>query len=710
MGKLKKVMAVIIVLSAVTAWAQGSDNIFKAIMSADTPTLKMLLEKNPKLLEMKNKAGLTPLNFACINGDLDVFSFLVEAGADITAGDNENSKPIHNAAASGCIDVVDFFLDKGVDIDITDDNGMTCLLFAASRQRWNLLENLVKKGADINAQSNNGFSPLLLSVIRRSMSSIKLLLENGADVNGRSPDGKTPLHTAAAYGYANILNLLIDNGAKIDIKCLEGETPLSIAVNPNTISAATILIEKGANVNNRSINNVTPLHNAAGRGSLNIVKLLIDNGAVLELLDQWKRTPLSVASSENIEIVKYLISKGAKVNPPYKNIRTPLINAVHRGKNDIAKLLIEKGANINAANEDGMTSLHTAVKQGDMEIAELLVSAGAQINIQEIRFGRTEVHTAAINGNTEMVEMLIAIGGKTETKDKKGLTPLDYALYHQFKDVAYQLSGKNKGEGDKVFNKPSLLHSPLKDKEAVVWHLGHSGWAIKTKNNLLIFDYFEMPDRIVPKFAALASGFINPEELKDQKVTVFSTHAHGDHYQDSIFEWKDTIPNIEYVLGHTAPGKRYKYTYIGPRSKKSVNGMKISTIRSNDEGVGFLVIADGLTIFHAGDHASGKNETEKSYKAEIEFLAKANLDIDLAFFPIVGCGIGDPDRVKQGVHYAMKTLKPRLSIPMHGGTATHRYQDFVEKMRSLEPSVKMKCAINMGDRFTYRGATKVIDL
>ena len=28
----------------------------------------------------------------------------------------------------------------------------------------------------------------------------------------------------------------------------------------------------------------------------------------------------------------------------------------------------------------------------------------------------------------------------------------------------------------------------LREKEAVIWYLGHSGWAIKTVNHFLIFD------------------------------------------------------------------------------------------------------------------------------------------------------------------------------------------------------------------------------
>lgn len=30
----------------------------------------------------------------------------------------------------------------------------------------------------------------------------------------------------------------------------------------------------------------------------------------------------------------------------------------------------------------------------------------------------------------------------------------------------------------------------LREKEAIVWYMGHSGWAIQTKSRFLVFDYW----------------------------------------------------------------------------------------------------------------------------------------------------------------------------------------------------------------------------
>ena len=52
------------------------------------------------------------------------------------------------------------------------------------------------------------------------------------------------------------------------------------------------------------------------------------------------------------------------------------------------------------------------------------------------------------------------------------------------------------------------LGEPLAAGQAVVWYLGHSGWAVKTRNHLLVFDYWKSD--AAPDEPALANGAIQP--------------------------------------------------------------------------------------------------------------------------------------------------------------------------------------------------------
>ncbi len=182
------------------------------------------------------------------------------------------------------------------------------------------------------------------------------------------------------------------------------------------------------------------------------------------------------------------------------------------------------------------------------------------------------------------------------------------------------------------------LSEPLAAGQAVVWYLGHSGWAVKTQKHLLIFDYWK--NAALPDEPGLANGTINPLELRDLDVTVFASHAHSDHYMPEIFTWKKIIPKITYIMGFKAENAE-GYTLLPNREKKELNGLEIIPIESNDSGQGYFIKVDGVTIFHPGDHANRQRDFSGPFKKEIDFLADQGLKADILFAPVSGCGFGD---------------------------------------------------------------------
>jgi L-ascorbate metabolism protein UlaG (beta-lactamase superfamily) len=86
------------------------------------------------------------------------------------------------------------------------------------------------------------------------------------------------------------------------------------------------------------------------------------------------------------------------------------------------------------------------------------------------------------------------------------------------------------------FTDSPYLKEALNDGEAYIWYLGHTGWAVKTKNHLLIFDYVWVPrSSDIPENPSLSDGYIDPAEIKDCSVFVFVSHSHGDHFDPAIF-------------------------------------------------------------------------------------------------------------------------------------------------------------------------------
>ena len=249
-----------------------------------------------------------------------------------------------------------------------------------------------------------------------------------------------------------------------------------------------------------------------------------------------------------------------------------------------------------------------------------------------------------------------------------------------------------------------LLSRSLTDSEAYIWYLHNSGWAIKTRNHFLIFDYIgtDAPSGNL----SLSNGQINAKEIGAQRVIVFVTHQHQDHYSSQIFEWEKNVKQIAYVFGWPVE-RQGNYTVMNPRESKTVNGAEIFTIKSTDLGVGFLVKVDGLTIFHAGDHALWHTLFKKAYEDEINYIAAVAPMIDLAFVPVTTgfrANCKPSDSVTEGALYAIEVLKPKVAFPMHVicDGMLHLYGEFAELAKKRPVGSNVLAAEASGIAFHYK--------
>ena len=109
-----------------------------------------------------------------------------------------------------------------------------------------------------------------------------------------------------------------------------------------------------------------------------------------------------------------------------------------------------------------------------------------------------------------------------------------------------------------------------------------------------------------------------------------------------------------------------------PASEDQSN-IKVRAFRSTDEGVAFLIEADGKVLYHGGDlnhwYWEGEDQNwnrsmEEKYTRQIERLAEtlAERSVDAAFLPL------DPrqeDAFYLGFHEFMEKIKVRFAFPMH---------------------------------------------
>jgi len=173
----------------------------------------------------------------------------------------------------------------------------------------------------LNAPDDEGMTPLHLAALGRNAELVKALLARGAEIDARDATERTPLHYAAMGGDADTVRLLLNAGANVNVRDVRGETPLHIAGRRMRAAAAELLLDAGADVNTRNSAGETPL------------MLAVDQGEDAPELDAAIR-----------DVAAVLIARGADVNLPASDRRTPLGRAQLRQHDLTAELLTGAGA------------------------------------------------------------------------------------------------------------------------------------------------------------------------------------------------------------------------------------------------------------------------------------------------------------------------------------------------------------------------------
>lgn len=88
---------------------------------------------------------------------------------------------------------------------------------------------------------------------------------------------------------------------------------------------------------------------------------------------------------DNIDVVKYLIEKGANLNISINtfNGAFPLVIACIKGNLEIIKLLIESGAEFNNCDGNGYTPLDHCVIRGFYNCSQYLISKGFRLKSED---------------------------------------------------------------------------------------------------------------------------------------------------------------------------------------------------------------------------------------------------------------------------------------------------------------------------------------
>lgn len=237
----------------------------------------------------------------------------------------------------------------------------------------------------------------------------------------------------------------------------------------------------------------------------------------------------------------------------------------------------------------------------------------------------------------------------------------------------------------------TLLTRKLDEGEAIVWYLYHSGWAVKTMSNFMIFDYWDA--RTKPAHPSLSKGFINSDELEGLNVSVIVSHRHGDHYDPVVLEWENDLEQIKYIFGWKALEDPNHHYFHEEREHRQLGGINIYNVHHTFDNIpesAFLIEVDGVTLYFAGDHGHRHGEKNPIFKGNIDYLAGLGKEVDLFFTH----GFG-------GVDYSIDQLKPTIIFPMHDGGRERQYKKFADRYAGKWNTSKIIAASQPGDCFFF---------
>ncbi len=703
-------LTAILSLSAITTAAE----VHQAITDGNTELAKKLIEMDRGLLEEPDDDGYTPLLTAASEGQLELIQYLLEKGANRAASNLRGSDAMTLAVYSGHLDLTKYLMSEGFAIDQPNPRGFTPFLFACYMGHVDLAQLLLDSGADLLVRDSSwGGAAVHWTANHGTVEVMQLLVEKGLSL--AEPclrDSSPPILWAANGGNNDVLEMILASGISADTPMPNGWTPLLNACNAGHLETAQMLLEAGANPSLADTSGTLPINSVIDAGSLDFVKLLVEHGADPTEADVHGNTPLLMAALRGHEdLADYLISAGCDINRANDIGYTPLLWGVTSGNLDLLDLLIDSGADLNHTDDDGHSAVWNAMTSGSKDAALMLLEAGARCGAALPASGLTPLHLAAIKGSSELATRLLQTGAVVNAIDIDDHTPLYYSARYGHSNVSDVLIEAGGAAADLIENYgfSPLVAEQVPEGQAEMWYLGHCGFAVKTASQVMVFDYWT--HGLEPDQPLLANGHVNPTEFGDLPVTVFVTHDHQDHLDSAIFSWAELLPDITYVSGcrfEDSPMFRdsgYQgpaYEYIGPREQRTINGIDVTTIASNDGGVGFLAKVDGLELYHAGDHAGWNQGERDGFVSEIDFLAEHVSALDMAFVNVTGCHTGDTIALAEATCYTLERLKPRMWIPTHGLDREHVYQTFADKIARMGYNTEALCAKQRGDHFCYR--------
>lgn len=400
---------------------------------------------------------------------------LTQKGNDVNKITHDSRTYVYWAASRGNLEIVEYLLGKGAKTDLQDSHGASPMGFAAGAGQTNtkIYDAFLKAGADIKVLNPDGANLLLISIANdKDLVLTNYFVSKGLSLQSTDAAGNTAFNYVARTGNTALMSSLLEKGVKYTDNAMimaaqgtrgatttlatyqfleklkikptavnkNGETVLHIlSRKANQAEIITYFLSKGVNANQRDADGNTAFMNAAAANKdTATIMLLLPDPKNINQVNKKGMSPLAMAiRSNNADIAKFLLAKGADVNAvdaEGNNLAYYLVQSYDGRRAEEfdakARVLQEKGFSLAAPQKNGNTLYHLAITKNDLALLKRIEPLKIDVNSKN-KEGLTPLHKAAMVAKDDVIlKYLLSIGAKKD-------------LTTEFKETAFDLAREN---------------------------------------------------------------------------------------------------------------------------------------------------------------------------------------------------------------------------------------------------------------------------